>query len=88
MWSTYSDGTLRTQGGCLDVNNGAQSAGTPAVWYPCTSQQSQVWQPKSNGELYNAYSGLCLTNPGNSNGAPLEIDPCTDSPEQQWHLPS
>jgi beta-glucanase (GH16 family) len=37
-WSTYSDGTLRAQGGCLDVDNGAQSPGTEAVWYPCTGE--------------------------------------------------
>jgi beta-glucanase (GH16 family) len=85
QWSTYSDGTLRTEGGCLDVDNGDQSAGTAAVWYPCTAEESQVWQPKSNGELYNSFSGLCLTSPGD--GAPLEIDSCTDSPQQQWHLP-
>jgi hypothetical protein len=85
QWSTYSDGTLRTEGGCLDVDNGAQSAGTAAVWYPCTAEESQVWQPKSNGELYNPYSGLCLTSPGD--GAPLEIGSCTDSPQQEWHVP-
>jgi beta-glucanase (GH16 family) len=86
LWSTDSDGTLRAQGGCLDVANGAQSAGTTAVWYPCTGEESQVWQPKSNGELYNPYSGQCLTSPGD--GDPLEIDSCNDAPQQQWHLPA
>jgi beta-glucanase (GH16 family) len=88
VWSTYSDGTLRAQGGCLDVDGGEQSAGTQAVWYPCTSEQSQVWQLKSNGELYNPFSGLCLTNPGNDTDTGLTIESCAGSPQQQWHLPT
>lgn len=86
-WSTDSNGTLQAQGGCLDVANGTQASGTAAVWYPCTGEQSQVWQPRSDGELYNPYSGLCLTNPGNDN-APLDIEACKGAPQQQWHLPS
>lgn len=85
-WSTDSDGTLRAEGGCLDVYNGAKSPGTAAVWYPCTQAKSQVWQPRSNGELFNPYSGLCLTAPATA--APLDMAPCTDSPEQQWHVPT
>ncbi|HET9080721.1 MAG TPA: ricin-type beta-trefoil lectin domain protein [Trebonia sp.] len=85
-WSTYSDGTLRAQGGCLDVAQGARSPGTAAVWYPCTAGKSQVWQPKSGGELLNPYSGLCLTSPAPS--APLDLEPCRDTPGQRWHLPA
>jgi beta-glucanase (GH16 family) len=86
-WQTYSDGTLRAQGGCLDLNNGKQSSATVAVWYPCTGEQSQVWQQRSNGELYNPYSSLCLTAQGD-NTTPLQIESCTDTPQQQWHLPT
>jgi hypothetical protein len=87
-WSVYGDGTLRAQGGCLDVASGNQSSGTAVVWYPCTGEESQVWQPKSNGELYNPYSGLCLTSPGNDNGTPLDIEACGDTAQQHWQLPS
>lgn len=85
VWSAGSDGTLRAQGGCLDVAHGARSPGTTAVWYPCTAGKSQVWQPASNGELVNPYSGLCLTSPGP--GTPLDMEPCQGSPRQQWRLP-
>lgn len=85
-WSAYSDGTLRAQGGCLDVAHGAQSPGTPAVWYPCNAAKSQVWRPKPNGELYNPYSGLCLTSLGPN--TPLTIEPCTGTLQQQWRLPA
>ena len=86
LWQTYSDGTLRAQGGCLDVANGDTSPGTAAVWYPCNQAESQVWQMKSNGELFNAYSGLCLTTPGD--GTPLDVEPCTDTAVQHWRLPT
>jgi beta-glucanase (GH16 family) len=84
-WSTYSDGTLRALGGCLDVSASKRAAGTAVVWYPCTGANSQVWQPQAGGELYNPHSGLCLTSPGNA--ARLDITPCTGAPQQQWHLP-
>lgn len=85
VWSTDSDGTLRAQGGCLDVANGARAPGTAAVWYPCTAAKSQAWQPKPGGELVNPYSGLCLTSP--DSGAALDMEACDGAPRQQWHLP-
>lgn len=84
-WSTYSDGTLRAQGGCLDVAGSARAAGATVVWYPCSGARSQVWQPNAAGELYNPHSGLCLTSL--AVGGRLEIAPCTGTPQQQWHLP-
>lgn len=84
VWSAYSDGTLRAQGGCLDLANGARSPGTAAVWYPCTGEKSQAWQRKPDGELANPYSGLCLTSPGP--GVPLDVEPCRATPRQRWHL--
>ena len=86
LWQPYSDGTLRAQGGCLDVANGETSPGTAAVWFPCNQAQSQVWRLNSNGELLNPYSGLCLTTPGGD--SPLDVTRCTDAPQQQWHLPT
>ena len=86
LWQPYNDGTLRAQGGCLDVANGETSPGTAAVWFPCNQAQSQVWRLNSNGELLNPYSGLCLTTPGGD--SPLDVTRCTDAPQQQWHLPT
>ena len=62
QWSVYSDGTLRTEGGCLDVVGGTQS-GTDVGWYPCNGTAAQTWTRESNGELVNSHANLCLTDP-------------------------
>ena len=88
QWSPYTDGTLRTQGGCLDVVSAGTTSGTNVNWYPCNATAAQGWTHQSNGELVNPSSGLCLTDPGGNTGARLDIETCTDSAQQQWALPS
>jgi hypothetical protein len=88
QWSPYTDGTLRTQGGCLDVVSAGTTSGTDVDWYACNASAAQDWTHESNGELVNPNSGLCLTDPGGNTGSRLDIETCADSAEQQWTLPS
>jgi F5/8 type C domain/Ricin-type beta-trefoil lectin domain len=88
QWSPYSDGTLRTQGGCLDVVSAGTSSGTDVDWYPCNGTAAQNWTHQANGELVNPSSGLCLTIPGANTSARLDIETCTDSAQQQWTMPA
>src|SRR3984885_14797512 len=88
QWSPYSDGTLRTQGGCLDVVSAGTTSGTNVDWYPCNGTAAQDWTHQSNGELVNPASGLCLTDPGGNTGARLDIETCTASAQQKWTLPT
>src|ERR1700678_3851397 len=88
QWSVYSDGTLRTEGGCLDVVGAGTTSGTDIDWYPCNATNAQDWTHESNGELVNPSSGLCLTDPGGNPSAQLELETCTASAEQIWTLPS
>ncbi len=88
QWSPYTDGTLRTQGGCLDVVAAGTTAGTDIDWYACNASNAQNWTHESNGELVNPNSGLCLTDPGGNPSAQLELEACTDSAAQVWNLPS
>jgi hypothetical protein len=88
QWSPYSDGTVRVQGGCLDVVSAGTTSGTNVDWYPCNGTAAQNWTYQSNGELVNPSSGLCLTDPGGSTGSRLDIETCTDSAQQQWKLPT
>jgi len=87
-WSTYSDNTLRVEGGCLDVVAAGTTSGTNVDWYACNGTNAQGWSHQANGELVNPNSGLCLTDPGGNTGARLDIETCTDSAQQQWTLPS
>ncbi|GAA5190770.1 hypothetical protein GCM10023322_46690 [Rugosimonospora acidiphila] len=87
-WSPYSDGTVRVQGGCLDVVSAGTTSGTNVDWYPCNGTNAQLWTHQANGELVNPNSGLCLSDPGGNTGARLVIETCTDSAQQQWTLPT
>ncbi|HZP53421.1 carbohydrate-binding protein, partial [Actinocrinis sp.] len=87
-WSTYSDNTVRVQGGCLDVVAAGTTSGTNVDWYACNGTNAQNWTHQANGELVNPNSGLCLTDPGGDTGSRLDIETCTDSAQQQWTLPS
>jgi hypothetical protein len=88
QWSPYTDGTLRVQGGCLDVVAAGTTSGTDIDWYACNASPAQDWTHESNGELVNPNSGLCLTDPGGNPSAQLELETCTDSAAQVWNLPS
>ncbi len=88
QWSPYSDGTVRVQGGCLDVVSAGTTSGTNVDWYPCNASNAQNWTYQSNGELVNPNSGLCLTDPGGNTSSRLDIETCADSTQQQWKMPS
>jgi hypothetical protein len=88
QWSVYSDGTLRTEGGCLDVVGAGTTSGTDIDWYPCNATPAQDWTHESNGELLNPNSGLCLTDPGGNPSSQLELETCAATAEQTWTLPS
>jgi beta-glucanase (GH16 family) len=82
QWSAYTDRTLRTEGGCLDV-----VSGTDVGWYPCNGTAAQTWTHESDGELLNPHTNMCLTDPGGNTGVQLEIETCTGSAQQMWTLP-
>src|ERR1700729_3528279 len=86
--SPYTDGTLRVQGGCLDVVSAGTTSGTDVDWYACNGTAAQNWTHQSNGELVNPSSGLCLTDPGVNTSARLDIETCTASAQQKWTLPT
>jgi F5/8 type C domain/Ricin-type beta-trefoil lectin domain len=88
QWSPYTDGTLRVQGGCLDVVSAGTTSGTDVDWYACNGTAAQNWTHQSNGELVNPSSGLCLTDPGGNTGSRLDIETCTGAADQQWTLPT
>ena len=83
QWSAYTDSTLRTEGGCLDVVGGTKN-GSDVDWYPCNGTAAQTWTRGSNGELLNPHANQCLTDPGGNTGSRLDIEPCTGSAPQVW----
>jgi hypothetical protein len=88
QWSPYTDGTVRVQGGCLDVVAAGRTSGTQVDWYPCNASNAQNWTAQANGQLMNPNSGLCLTVPGGNTGTRLDIETCTGSAQQIWTMPT
>jgi Ricin-type beta-trefoil lectin domain len=86
-WSAYSDGTLRTQGGCLGFWGDTAATGTWVDWYPCNGTSAQTWKRIANGEIVNQASGLCLTVPGGQQGVQLDLEPCLGTSSQRWSNP-
>ncbi|MEV8517260.1 discoidin domain-containing protein [Dactylosporangium sp. NPDC051484] len=87
QWTTYSDNTVRVQGGCLDVVSAGKTSGTNVDWYPCNASNAQGWTRQANGTLVNPNSGLCLSDPGGNTTARLVIETCNGSAQQQWATP-
>ncbi len=88
QWSSYTDSTLRVQGGCLGVVAAGTTSGTNVDWYPCNGTPSQKWTHQANGQLVSQSAGLCLSDPGGNTGARLVIETCTGSAYQLWTLPA
>ena len=91
QWTSYSDGTLRTGGRCLDVTG--PGAGARATAAACTGAATQKWvigQVSSNdfGPLINTGTGAALTDPGGStaNGTPLVTGPDRGDLSGPWHV--
>jgi beta-glucanase (GH16 family) len=87
-WSPYTDGTLRTEAGCLDVEGEGTETGNVVDWYPCNGTSAQTWSYAANGELVNPHSKLCLTDPRGDAQARLDIETCTGSAQQIWTMPT
>jgi hypothetical protein len=85
-WQLTSAGTIRNQGGCMDINGARTTDGTVVQWWFCHGRANQIWQAQ-NGELVNPASGKCLTAPSTTNGTQLVISTCNGGAGQRWNLP-
>jgi Polysaccharide lyase/Ricin-type beta-trefoil lectin domain len=91
LWSRYSDGTLRVQGGCADLLGGATTAGTRVVFAPCApTSTSQRWTIYSSGFVQNQKSGTCLAPLNNQVYARVvvTIAVCANLNAQKWAVPA
>ena len=91
-WLAEPDGTLRVDGKCLDVAQGAAATGSPVDLYACNGTAAQQWVMASNGAgvtLVNPRSGLCLADPADAatGGKQLVISTCAAAdPGMTWRV--
>ncbi len=83
-WSSWSDGTFRSNGKCLDVKG--NNPGDVVQLWPCNGLGYQWWVLRDDKTVYNPSSGLCLTDPSESTstGTQQVIDTCTGAWTQRW----
>ncbi|MGW5580870.1 ricin-type beta-trefoil lectin domain protein [Micromonospora chokoriensis] len=87
QWLSYgSDGTMRSQGLCVEVARSETKDGTPVQLAACTGSLAQEWKWNSSGR--SLMSGLvptsCLDHHGFEVGAPLNIWYCVSNKKQTW----
>jgi hypothetical protein len=85
-WVHYADGTLRTLGRCLDIQNASRDLrGQMEIW-DCNGAGAQKWVQQPDGSLLNPASGLCLdVDKGNTtNGVRLQTWTCNGESPQKF----
>jgi hypothetical protein len=87
-WLIVPDGTIRSNGKCMDIFRDEKTSKAPVELWTCTGGANQQWQAL-NGTLVNPVSGKCLDDPGfnTADGTQMEIYTCNGGLNQQWQLP-
>ncbi|MER7278706.1 ricin-type beta-trefoil lectin domain protein [Dactylosporangium sp. NPDC000244] len=85
---TWSGGTLRTLGRCLDATGNGTTNGTALQLWDCNGGGAQQWVAQANGSLRNPQSGRCADSPSGStaNGARLQLWDCNGSGAQGFRM--
>lgn len=90
QFQIHNDGTIRTQGMCLNAAGGGVVNGTPIELRTCDgSVGSQQFLPRADGGIYHPASGRCLDLGGfnTTPGTQLGLWDCNPTPAQRWTVP-
>ncbi|MFG2340860.1 ricin-type beta-trefoil lectin domain protein [Streptomyces yangpuensis] len=85
------DGTIRTNGACLNAAAAGTANATPIELRACDgSAPSQKFLPRADGTIHNPVSGRCLDlgNADTTPGRQLWLWDCTGSAAQRWSVPT
>lgn len=86
IWTIESNGTLQSQGMCMDLGSGDDD-GTPVIRATCDGSKNQVFDLNSSNDLTSTGAGfLCVDaqNQGSSVGTPLQLWTCEGTGNQKW----
>jgi hypothetical protein len=88
-WTLPGDGTIRTNGYCLDVKGASKASKTLVQLYKCNGTAAQQWSVKSDGSIINPNSSLCLDDQyaKTGDGNPIWMWPCNQTAAQTWKVP-
>jgi len=85
---TFTAGTVRNRGLCIDITNGSQSDGATLRVATCNGGWAQKWTVNSGNDLANTVIGKCadLKDQGTSNGTRVQLWQCVGGDNQKFHL--
>ncbi|MGW0812774.1 ricin-type beta-trefoil lectin domain protein [Streptomyces viridiviolaceus] len=84
---TFVDGTVRSEGKCMNVSGGATNNGAVINWTTCNGSVAQKFHLNSSHDLTNAASGnkcVDVIDQRTDNGARLQLWQCYGTPNQKW----
>ncbi|WP_432160926.1 ricin-type beta-trefoil lectin domain protein [Streptomyces sp. NRRL F-5630] len=88
-WTLGTDGTVRTNGKCLDVSGGSTANGAKVQLYDCNGTGAQRWTyDATSHDVVDTTADKCLdvTDGSTANGARAQIWTCTGASHQKWTL--
>jgi hypothetical protein len=89
-WTLAPDGTVRSEGLCLEVTGGAVEDGARVQTGTCDGTAGQQWKATAGRDIVNPQSDKCLDvadfNP--LAGAALQIWKCVAGANQKWTVPT
>ncbi|MFJ3672581.1 ricin-type beta-trefoil lectin domain protein [Streptomyces sp. NPDC090106] len=84
---TFVDGTVRSEGKCMNVSGGSTANGALINWTTCNGSGAQQFRLNSSHDLTNPQSGskcVDVKNKSTANGANLQLWTCGGTPNQKW----
>ncbi|WP_448321960.1 RICIN domain-containing protein [Streptomyces sp. CO7] len=87
MWDFRPDGTIRSQGLCMDLATTSKSNGTAIRTATCDGDASQQFQLNAVDDLVARIATKCadVYDAKSTNGTPVILWPCTGTANQTWH---
>ncbi|MGW0856635.1 ricin-type beta-trefoil lectin domain protein [Streptomyces sp. NPDC002690] len=83
----FVDGTVRSEGKCMNVAGGATNNGAGINWTTCNGSKAQQFRLNSSHDLTNPQSGnkcVDVRDESTANGATLQLWTCGGTPNQKW----
>ncbi|MFF3606786.1 ricin-type beta-trefoil lectin domain protein [Streptomyces sp. NPDC002463] len=83
----FVDGTVQSEGKCMNVSGGATNNGAVINWTTCNGSGAQQFRLNSSHDLTNPQSGnrcVDVVDQRTDNGARLQLWQCAGSPNQKW----
>jgi Ricin-type beta-trefoil lectin domain. len=87
-WVFASDGTVRSEGMCLDIANASRDNGATIQLARCNGGWAQKFNLNSSHDLVNSQIGMCVDakDMGTAVGTRLQLWECGGTSNQKWHL--